>query len=160
MATIRTSIMVNDMMSQQFRAMNMAMSTVIDSFHTLHDATSEAVDVSALEAAQRELRQVEANFSQIEQEIKQAENAQENFNKDLNQADNYARKLLGTLGGIVGTYFTLQGAKEGIALSDEMANTTARLNLINDGLVTTAELQQMIFDSAQRTYSHIRTQRI
>lgn len=152
-ATIRTAIQINDMMSQQFRAMNMAMSTVIDSFETLQDATSEAIDISALNAAQRELQQVEANFNQIEQEIKQAENAQENFNKDLNQADNYARKLLGTLGGIVGTYFTLQGAKEGIALSDEMANTTARLNLINDGLVTTAELQQMIFDSAQRTYT-------
>lgn len=153
MATIKTSIMVHDVMSQQFRAMNMAMATVIDSFQTLQDLSGKAVDVSALEAAQRELQQVEANFSQIEQEIKQAENAQENFNKDLNQADNYARKLLGTLGGIVGTYFTLQGIKDGISLSDEMANTTARLDLINDGLITTEELQQKIFDSAQRTYA-------
>lgn len=152
-ATIRTAIQINDMMSQQFRAMNMAMSTVIDSFHTLQDATSEAVDVSALEAAQRELRQVEANFSQIEQEIKQAENAQENFNKDLNQADNYARKLLGTLGSIVGTYLTLQAIGDAISISDEIANSKARLELMNDGLQTTVELQNMIYDSAQRSYS-------
>ena len=70
MATIRTSIMINDMMSQQFRAMNMAMSTVIDSFHSLEDATSKAVDVSALNAAQRELQQVEASYNQIESEIR------------------------------------------------------------------------------------------
>ena len=153
MATIHTAIQLQDNMSRQFYAMNMAMSTVIDSFYTLQDATSQAVDVSALEAAQRELQQVEASFNQIEQEIKQADTAQDYFNQEIQEADSLANKLLGTLGTIVGTYFTLQGLRGAISLSDEMTNTNARLELINDNLMTTAELQQMIFESAQRTHS-------
>lgn len=40
-----------------------------------------------------------------------------------------------------------------IHLSDELSQTTARLNLMNDGLQTTAQLQAMIFASAQRSRS-------
>ncbi|QBK26747.1 tape measure protein [Ureibacillus thermophilus] len=153
MTTIKTSIMVHDMMSQQFRAMNMAMATVIDSFQTLQDLSGKAVDVSALEAAQRELQQVEANFNQIENEIRQAENAQNEFNKSVQNSDNYAKKLLGTIGSIVGTYLTLNAIGDAISISDEIANSKARLELMNDGLQTTAELQNMIYHSAQRSYS-------
>lgn len=38
-----------------------------------------------------------------------------------------------------------------VALSDSMTQTTARLNMINDGLQTTEELQDKIFASAQRS---------
>ncbi|MEG6615394.1 tape measure protein [Peptococcaceae bacterium 1198_IL3148] len=158
MATIRTAIMVNDMMSQQFRAMNMAMAAVIDSFQTLQETTSNAIDISALNAAQQELQQVEASFSQIESEIRQAEQAQGQFNVEINNASNAADGLLSKIGAIVGAYVTLNAIGDVISLSDELTNTTARLNMINDGLQTTAELQQMIFQSAQRSYgSYART---
>lgn len=153
MATLKATIMLNDMMSQQFRAMNMAMATVIDSFQTLQNTSSKAVNVSALEAAHRELQQVEASFNQIEQEIRQAEQAQKKLNQNIQQGDNIAKKLLGTIGTIAGTYLTLQAAGDVISLSDEMTNITARLDLMNDGLQTTEELQQMIFNAAQRSLS-------
>lgn len=152
MGTIRTAIQVNDMMSQQFRAMNMAMSTVIGSFHTLQSATGEAVDVGALEAAQRALQQVEASFDDIEREMRQSENAQEDLNRDIRKGDDAASGLLKTIGGIAATYLTLQTVGKAIDISDELTNTTARLNMMNDGLQTTEELQRMIFDSAQRSY--------
>lgn len=153
MASIQSSIMIHDMMSQQFMAINMAMATVIESFQTLQDVTGEAIDVSALNNAQRELQMVEANFKMIEEEIKHAENAQEDLNKDIQNADKLSRTLLRTLGSIVGTYLTLQAIGNAINLSDEMTNTVARLDLINDNLQTTEELQRMIFDSAKRTYA-------
>ena len=37
------------------------------------------------------------------------------------------------------------------SLSDAMTSTTARLDMMNDGLQTTAELNDMIFASAQRS---------
>ena len=52
---------------------------------------------------------------------------------------------------LVGAYAGLQGLKSLFSLSDQMASTTARLDMMNDGLQTTAELNQMIFDSAQRS---------
>lgn len=44
-----------------------------------------------------------------------------------------------------------QAAIDVLSLSDQMTNTTARLNFMNDGLQTTEELQQMIFQSAERS---------
>lgn len=52
---------------------------------------------------------------------------------------------------LVGAYAGLQGLKSLFSLSDELASTTARLDMMNDGLQTTAELNRMIFDSAQRS---------
>lgn len=39
------------------------------------------------------------------------------------------------------------------SLADNFTSTNARLNMINDGLQTTAQLQQMIFESAERSTS-------
>lgn len=50
-----------------------------------------------------------------------------------------------------GVNFLKQAVGQAINLSDTMTNTTSRLNMINDGLQTTAELQQKIFWSAQTT---------
>jgi len=152
MATIRTTIMVNDMMSQQFRAMNMAMTSVISSFQNLQHTSSNAIDTASLEAAQRELQRIESQMNEVEQEIRQAENAQENLNRNIRNGTNAANGFLRQLGSIVATYLTLQGLGKVIEISDEYTNTTARLNMMNDGLQTTAELQQMIYESAQRSY--------
>lgn len=55
------------------------------------------------------------------------------------------------LGTLLKTYLGFQGVKWMVGLSDQMTQATARLNQMNDGLQTTEELQQMIFDSAQRS---------
>ena len=55
------------------------------------------------------------------------------------------------LGTLLKTYLGFQGVKMLVGLSDQMTQATARLNQMNDGLQTTEELQQMIFDSAQRS---------
>ncbi|BDH60148.1 membrane protein [Lysinibacillus sp. PLM2] len=141
------------MMSQQFRAMNMAMSTVIDSFQTLQDTSGHAIDVSALNAAQRELQQVESNFNQFEQEIRQADDAQRRLNKDIDLGSKITKRLVSGVMALTGTYLGLQAVVNTIKLSDELTNTTARLNMVNDGLQTTAEMQEMIFQSAQKSFA-------
>lgn len=59
--------------------------------------------------------------------------------------------LLGSLKSLVATYASMQGVKMMVGLSDTMSQTTARLDMMNDGLQTTAELENMIFESAQRS---------
>lgn len=59
--------------------------------------------------------------------------------------------FLGKLQGLVGVYMGLQGLRAVVDLSDAVSGTTARLNMMNDGLQTTKELQDMIFQSAQRS---------
>lgn len=52
---------------------------------------------------------------------------------------------------MVAAYAGFQGISKMVGLSDSMTQTTARLNLMNDGLQTTEELQDKIFASAQRS---------
>lgn len=122
--------MIEDRMSQQFAAMNMAMLSVIDSFEHLESASGNAIDITAMRHAQSELQRLESSFNQIESEIQQSERAQESFNRDIRTSDDIARKLLGTIGAIAGTYLSLQGLGSLINISDEMTNTTARIDLL------------------------------
>lgn len=54
------------------------------------------------------------------------------------------RRLVSAMGG-------LYGVKKAMDISDEYTNTKARIDLVNDGLQTTAELQDNIFAAAQRS---------
>lgn len=65
-------------------------------------------------------------------------------NSPLSEMASTAKRLVGALIGIK----TVTGL---VSLSDTMTQTTARLNMMNDGLQTTAELNQMIYESAQRS---------
>ena len=82
---------------------------------------------------------------------RQAQQATEQFSKSQQTAAASVSGLTSKLQGLVGSYLGLQGLRGLVNLSDTMASTTARLNSMSDGLQTTAELNNMIFQSAQRS---------
>ena len=59
--------------------------------------------------------------------------------------------LVGVLGKVAAAVGSVMGVKQIIGLSDTMSQTKARLDLMNDGLQSTKELQDRIFDSAQKS---------
>lgn len=151
MATIRTAIQVDDRMSGAFRAMNNALNIVINSFADLQDATHQAVDVASIQAARTELARAEVTINQVESSIQNATQNQRQFNDSIGDANPQANTLLSKVKQIATTVGGIIGLKKVMDLSDQVSQTTARLNLMNDGQQTTAELQKMIFESAQRT---------
>lgn len=153
MATIKTAIQMVDRLSSPMRAMNNAVSMMVNSFEHLNTASGNAMDTSSIELARRELARAESEFNSIEQEIQQADNAQKRLNSDINGGTSAASGFLGKVMAVAATYLGLQAVGNVLGLSDELTNTTARLNMMNDGLQTTVELQQMIFDSAERSRS-------
>lgn len=80
-----------------------------------------------------------------------ASNQTDKFNEKLNKTGNSSSFLSSGLGKLAGTVLTITTALKGMQLSDELTNTNARLNLINDGLQTQAELQEKIYASATRS---------
>lgn len=151
MATIRTSIQVDDRMSGAFRAMNNALNIVISSFDSLQDVTHNAVDVSSLEAARAELARAEVSLNAIEQDVQNAANAQERFNQSLSGAGPPASNLLGKIKQIGVAIGGFIGIKKALDLSDTVSQTTARLDLMNDGLQSTEDLQKLVYQAAQRS---------
>ncbi|MBD5153101.1 MAG: tape measure protein [Oscillibacter sp.] len=62
-------------------------------------------------------------------------------------ADNLARKIM----GLAAAYVGLQSAQKLINLSDTWTQTTARIDRMNDGVQTTPQVQDMIYNAAQRS---------
>lgn len=70
------------------------------------------------------------------------------------QADNAGNAISGLMGrvqGLIASYVGLQTISGLGNLSDTFTQTTARIDLMNDGLHTTQELTQMLYQSAQNT---------
>lgn len=83
--------------------------------------------------------------------INQNTSAQQRFNNTLNSSVGGMSVLLGKLKGIAGAYFGIQSVKGIVGTADELTMTNARLNMINDGLQTTAELEDKIYQAAMRS---------
>ena len=148
MATIRSTIQMFDGTTPALRSISNALNITISSFEALQNASSNAIDTSSIQAARAELNRAEMAFEEIEQEIREANEAQQRFNEDVRNGQGAADGLLSkikSIGAAVGAVFS---AKKVIELADSMTSTTARLDLMNDGLQTTKELQEMILHSA------------
>ena len=61
-------------------------------------------------------------------------------------------KLKTAVLSVAGTLVSVYAVNQMLNTSSQMTNTKARLDLINDGQQTTAELNEMIFESANRAY--------
>lgn len=70
----------------------------------------------------------------------------------LNKASSGVNLIKGAITGAT-IAAAVATAKKAMSISDEYANMNARLNMINDGMQSTSELQKSIFTSAQRTGS-------
>ncbi|NBJ16631.1 MAG: tape measure protein [Dehalobacter sp. 4CP] len=153
MATIRTTLQLCDGMSPVLRSITRVMNTTISSFEAIQSASHNAIDTNSIQAARAELNRAEISLNQMEQEIRQADQAQQQFNNDMRSGQGASGGLLSKLKGLAATVGLAFGLNKIIDLSDSMTSTTARLNLMNDGLQTTAELQDEIFKAAQRSRS-------
>lgn len=149
MATISSSIRLVDNMSSVMKPMLSGMNAMISGFEKMERSSGKAVDVSGMAAVKAELNRASASFKQVEKSIEEATQEQEKFNSAAKNGSAATSGLAGKIGGVVGAYATLQGAQKVLNLSDQYTQTTARLDLMNDGLQSTEELQAMVYKSAQ-----------
>jgi tape measure domain-containing protein len=133
--------------------MHKAMNIVLNSFEAMQRASGNSVDVSSIQEAREELARAGAAFDSIEQNIRDAGNQQDRFNRRIRDGTTAADGLWGKLKGIAATVGGLAAAKKIIGISDDLASTRARLNLIVDDGGSVSELEKKIMASAQRSRS-------
>lgn len=108
----------------------------------------ENMDVQAANEAYLRLSQTVGN---TERYIRDNVDEQGRFNQEINEGVANADNLMNTIKGAVAAYATIQTVTKALDLSDTLTSTTARLNLMNDELQTTQDLQNMIYLSAERS---------
>ena len=153
MGTIRTAIALYDGVTSPLQSMHKAMGVVLNTFESMQQASGRAVDTAAIREAREELARAGAAFDSIEQNIRDAGNQQDRFNRRIRDGTTAADGLWGKLKGIAATVGGLAAAKKIIGISDDLASTRARLNLIVDDGGSVSELEKKIMASAQRSRS-------
>lgn len=97
------------------------------------------------------ISQEATGMNRVEQEISQANTAQQRFNNSARSGTGILGGLVGKVTALVGAYAGVQGVKGVIGTADQLTMTNARLNLMNDGLQTTAQLEDKIYQAAMRS---------
>ncbi|MCU6079771.1 hypothetical protein H3T78_19130, partial [Clostridioides difficile] len=149
MATIQTSIKIFDGMTPAFRNMTTSINTTINSLERLQQRLHNPLNAGSIQASQQSLNNIESILTRIEQKIGRNTNEQENFNNKIRQGSEAGSLLVSKLKSIAGIYIGIKGIESITKATDTIASTKARLNLMNDGLQTTEQLNKMIYLSAQ-----------
>ena len=157
MATIRTAIALYDGVTSPLRSMQKAMGIVLNSFESMQRASSNAVDVSAIQEAREELARAETAFDSIEQNIRDANDQQQRFNRSIRDGSSAADGLWQKMKGIAATVGGMIGLKQALGTSDQLTQTNARLNnaliKFDDG-GSIEELEAKVMASAQRSRAY------
>jgi len=106
----------------------------------------EDMDVRAANESYLRLSQT---IGGTERHIRDNVDEQGRFNREIQEGTGEANQLMQAIKGAVADYASFQTFTKVMELSDQMVSTTARLDMMNDGLQTTKELQDMIFLSAE-----------
>lgn len=113
-------------------------------------ATLEVINkfTKPVQQFKEQIRSVSKPVNQAKQSIKGIERTTQ---QSVNNASNSLNKLVGKFKTVATTIGAGFGLSKLINTSDTMTNLHTRLNLMNDGLQTTDELQEKIFQSAQNS---------
>ncbi len=153
MATVSSTLKLFDGMTPALRSITNALNLTISSFEKMQKVSQNSVDISRLQAARIELNKAEAHFAKIQEEINRADKALSKFNNDIRIGESTANALWSRLKGVAATIGAYLGAKEVLNLADSLVLIKSRLDIMNDGLQTTKELQNLIYASAERARS-------
>lgn len=110
------------------------------------NAALDNMDVSAANTAYSQLSQTIGNTERF---IRDNVNEQGQFNQSIQEGVAQADKLTDTIKGAVTAYISVQSIGKALDISDQLTLTTSRLDMMNDGVQSTAELVNMVYAAAQ-----------
>lgn len=158
MSSIQTAIELSDRMSAPLYNICTAVNMVISNFEALEYASSTAIDTSSMEEARQLLADGMVGLQDITSATESARLKQEEYNQKIQAGSQHTDVLMNKVKSLVGAYVGISTVKNALDLSDELTQTTARLdmmvsqyNALNGTMQTTDELSQMIFLSAQNS---------
>ena len=152
MAVIDETLRLTDQFSSSFHSFIDLGNRAVATTTALDKSLTHALGKSA-GATIRAIRGLGEQSMQTNQLLEQIVANQQRHKEETEKTDKAAKNLLGTIKRIVAASGALALAKSFLGFSDAQAQVNARMNLINDGQQTTAELNEMIYQSALRAKS-------
>lgn len=155
MATITTGIQLADNFSAPLMHIVSAVNMTISAMNDMNQSMNAGVNTASLSAARNEIAQATVAAEEFNQTMQQASSPindnirrQEQFNQSLQNGASESSNLVSAIKRMVGAYLSIQTAGKILEMSDEITQTTSRLNMMNDGLQSTADLYNMVYVAA------------
>ncbi len=141
---VSQSLQLRDGMSSVLQRISARMDAVNQRFERMQTLAAQAAPTDLYSGLQ-------ADLAAVQQEVQRTADDFEALRESMQNAQPPASNLMTTLRRL-GTAFVGSKIVTGlVGMSDTLTQTTARLNLMNDGLQSTADLQEMIYQSALRS---------
>lgn len=137
--------MGTDQANAELEQLRGQLNNAIQAQNELNDAMQN-MDVSAANTAYLQLSQTIGN---TERYIRDNVDEQGRFNQEIASGTQQANELTNTIKRAVAAYVSIQSVGKALDISDELTQTTSRLDMMNDGIQTTAELVNMVYAAAQ-----------
>lgn len=152
MASVSATLKMFDMMTRPLQQVTQALNMTIGAMDDLSNSANTDLNITRnLDSARTAIRNAEAGFRTMSEEVDSATNSQNNFNNSVNNGGNMISSMTSRVKGLVGAYIGIQTIKKAMQATDNYTNQRARLALINDGLQTQAQLEEKVYNAAQRS---------
>lgn len=167
MAGVSTQFEIQDRMTSKLNRINAASQAVDQTLENVGNTTDMVEDrttkaAQAMKIAWQMMSEsgiskseaLSAAWDQVGRKINDASDKVEKFNQKQKHAakgTHDVKNAWDQVSGYIKSAMAAVSAKKVIELADSMTTTRARLDLMNDGLQTTDELQDMIMESANRS---------
>lgn len=138
MGQISTSIQLMDNVSSVLANINKSIDRTVSAFESMDGSTGAS------------FRDARASIEQTKGKINQLNEDLERNVQPLKRQNSLWDTMKSKISGAVAAYAGFQGLKNLGGLSDAITQTTARLDLMNDGMQSTGQLSDAIYASADR----------
>ena len=142
MASIQTGIELHDNFTSVLYNMCSAVDYAVSNFSELEGVMNSSVTAQAYE-------NIENQAVQLGNEIQQNTQSQNQFNQAVNNGVSGFDNLISKAMRLATAYMSIQTVGKVLSISDELTQTTSRLDMMNDGLQSTQELTNMVYAAAQ-----------
>ena len=166
--TVSATVQLNDMMSGALQHITSALNIMIDNMGRTDSAIDAGFDSSAINEARQHINTANAELAETEErlnDIRNKANGAASATKNIesatrsvaNASDNWLNKMAQIGAGYLSIRAVMEGVKTATGLSDQVSQTTARLNLIVDDGGSVDELEARIRASAERSRASYQT---
>ena len=141
---LSNTVQLRDGMSNVLSRIASNLSAVNDRFERMQSLTEQAAPTGLYAQFNSELTGVREELTRTVSEV-------EELRSNMTSAQPPAENLTASLKKLGAAFLGSKLVSGIVSMSDELTQTTARLNLMNDGLQSTADLQELIYQSAMRS---------
>ena len=141
---LSNTVQLRDGMSNVLSRIASNLSAVNDRFERMQSLTEQAAPTGLYAQFNSELTGVREELTRTVSEV-------EELRSSMTSAQPPAENLTASLKKLGAAFLGSKLVSGIVSMSDELTQTTARLNLMNDGLQSTADLQELIYQSAMRS---------